>query len=108
MRLDRNEGPRQKYGLILNREVARIMKAGGGLADEVQKALDILQAAGVLQWGDTPETEFFAIKLRDLYAADALIAYGTKAANADLDYGREVIELALRSGPYHPKCKRPD
>lgn len=110
MKLDRNisgDG-RGKYGLIKNRRVYEIMAAGGGLSDEVQKALQILEGAGVVDWGTTQETEFFALRLKDEHAVPALAAYARSAGRVDPEYGMEVQALAGRSGTYHPFCKHPD
>lgn len=63
---------------------------------------------GKVEHGDTPEAEFFVIKLKDKYAQDALVAYANAAAQDDTEYANEVMELALRSGPAHPLCKMPD
>lgn len=55
------------------------------------------------------EEEFFAIKLKDINAKDALEAYGVSAAhNGDSQLGAEVVELANRSGVDSPWCKQPD
>lgn len=109
MRLDRNEGARQKYGLILNRELNNLMRhAGEGTKREIARALKVLEHAGVIDWGDEPETEFFAIRLKDISAQHALRCYAGHARQFDQQYSDDVMALADRSGPDHPYCHRPD
>jgi hypothetical protein len=85
MKLDRNvnDDGKGKYSLINNR-------------------------TGETQHGDTPEDEFFVIKLKDKYAQAALVSYANAAAQDDTEYANEVMEMATRSGPAHPLCKMPD
>lgn len=109
MKLDRNQlGDQNKYALVKNRRVFEIMRAGGGLADEVQKALDILKAAGVLDVGDAVNTEFFVMRLRDEFAGAGLRGYAAAASYVDKEYADEVRELARRAGTDHPNSKLPD
>lgn len=112
MRLDRNEG-RQKYGLILNRRLAEIEAWDGGEGEALDRravldAIALLERAKVIDWGDKPETEFFAIKLRDINAQAALKCYAGHARQFDPQYSEEVMALAARSGLDHPNCKKPD
>ncbi len=111
MRLDRNVNDRGKYALIKNRVLATFVEPGpfgGGLVGPVADAIAVLEKAGVLDWGDKPETEFFVIRLKDRYANPALAAYAMGAYPEDPQYGQEVAEMAKRSGLYHPNCKKPD
>jgi hypothetical protein len=111
VKLDRNieGGHGNKYGLIKNRRLEELRDAGGHLPDPIGEALLVLAAAGVLDWGCTPETEFFAIRLKDKYAGAGLDGYAHAACVAgDLEYSREVGALAKRSGLRHPHCKKPD
>ncbi len=119
MKLDRNinsngRGKYGKYGLIKNREFkAYLLKANDGqdgvkAAAEVVKAIVTLEKAGIIDWGDTPETEFFAIRLKDKYASKALLGYAYACIHDDIEYSRDVFRLSLRSGLSHPNCKRPD
>ncbi len=108
MKLDRDEYGRNKYALIKRRKIEELQREGK-LTSEMHAAAQLLYDAGVIDWGDTPETEFFAIRLKDTYAQQALRAYGLAAADAgDGDYAAGIYEMAERSGPNHPNCKRPD
>ena len=60
-----------------------------------------------VDFGDTPDTEFFVIRLRDKYAAPALAAYAMAAYRDDEEYGLEVLNLAKQSAE-HPNQKPPD
>lgn len=118
MKLDRNipNGHGNKYGLIKMRRLAEIQQFKEGYAADanplaVNDAIELLVRAGVIDWANTPETECFVIRLKDMYAADALNAYADAAKYArhrDLEYSAEVRALAERSGPNHPNCKKPD
>lgn len=104
MKLDRNINPdgRGKYALVKVRSIR-----DGDTA--VDAALRILDDAGILDWGTTPETEFFVIRLKDEYAPNALFAYGIAATvHGDPEYGQEIEEMSRRSGVNHPNCKKPD
>ena len=85
MKLDRNSNPdgKGKYTLINNR-------------------------TNKVEYGDTPEDEFFVIKLKDKYANAALAAYSDAARADDPEYADEVLRLALRAGVHHTLCKMPD
>ncbi len=106
MKLDRNiEGNkgRGKYALLLIRHLTTLEPD-----TEVDAALRVLDDAGLLDWGTTPETEFFVMRLKDRYAAGGLSGYAAAAANDDDEYAREVWNLSQRAGPHHPLCKKPD
>ena len=65
------------------------------------------------QWvvndGPGEVNEHFVIMLKDKYARAALTKYAAEAAEAgDLEYAKDVQELANRAGPCHPACKAPD
>ncbi len=108
MRLDRVTTGLNKYALIKRRKIDELQREGK-LTQEIIDATMLLYRAGIIDWGDTPETEFFAIRLKDAYAQQALRAYGLAAADDDNgDYATDVYEMAERSGPSHPNCKRPD
>jgi hypothetical protein len=113
MKLDRNingDG-RGKYGLILNRELARAkdIHSPQGLT-EIEYAINILEHAGIIEWGGPhTENEFFVIKLKDKYAGGALHTYASYAVrDGEIEYGQDVMELAKRSGEFHSSCKKPD
>jgi hypothetical protein len=111
MKLDRNvEGAGNKYALL---KLRRLRELQGTLTEEGQQrlaqAFDLLEAAGILDWANTPETECFVIRLKDKYAAGALHTYASYAvSDGEVEYGQEVMDLAKRSGEWHPNCKRPD
>lgn len=110
MRLDRVNG-KQKYGLIKVRKLDEYTtpgQAGYGHRAEIESALELLEQAGIIDWGATPETEFFVIRLKDNNAAAALYHYAKSAFLDDAEYGRDVMDLAKRSGPMHPNCRKPD
>jgi len=110
MKLDRNipNGHGNKYGLIKNRRLAELKGADGRWAPHIEQALMDLTRAGVIDLGDTPETEFFVIRLKDRCAGAALTSYAIMANTFDQEYAAEVHELADRSGYSHPSCKKPD
>lgn len=58
--------------------------------------------------GTGEENEFFVIMLKDINAKPALHAYAASAEKTDLEYGKEVRELAERSGVDSIHCKVPD
>jgi hypothetical protein len=110
MRLDRNipAGHGNKYGLIKNRELEKTRDSTGHFPSKIADALLVLIDAGILDWGATPDTEFFVVRLKDKHAGKGLYAYANSAMADDLEYGRDVMALAARSGPKHPFCKKPD
>ncbi len=106
MKLDRNinDDGLGKYALINLRKLK-----GERWTPVVARALDTLCDAGVLEWGRVGDPdEFFLIKLKDQYAANALLSYQAAAYKDDPEWAEEVKKMALRSGPYHPLCKNPD
>lgn len=113
MKLDRSAvgAPHGKYGLIKIRKLNECKtegNAGFSALPQILDALVCLQAHGILDWCDTPETEAFVIRLKDKYAGPALYEYAQAASQDDVEYARDVMSLAKRSGSYHPNCRRPD
>jgi hypothetical protein len=116
MKLDRNSrgDGRGKYGLIKNRRLEEILGPIGPSPQDptdprqVRDALNVLAAAGVLDWGDKPETEFFVMRLRDRFSHAALNAYAMEAEPHDLEYAQQVASLCDRAGLNNPSCKDPD
>lgn len=112
MKLDRNIGrPDGKYALILNRKLdeIRAQNPSQSLPPDITMALAVLRGAGVIDDGPKGSPgEFFVIRLRDKYAPAALHCYSMEAEADDMEYGREVLELASRAGRHSPFCKRPD
>lgn len=60
-----------------------------------------------IEWGVTPDEEFFVIKLKDKYAAPALDAYAKACVKDDAEYAYEINQLASRAAT-HPLSRRPD
>ncbi len=59
--------------------------------------------------GPREKNEHFVIMLRDKHARAALLAYACSARdNGQLEYAKDVTELANRAGPLHPDCHDPD
>lgn len=87
MKLDRNinESKRGKYALIKLRRLTEIEAWDGGDGEAADRhavidAINLLERAGVLDWGYAgTEGEFMLIRLKDKYAADALEAYAAAA-----------------------------
>lgn len=105
MKLDRNinaDGS-GKYALLK----LRVMRAS--MTPEIYTAVKVLEDAGILDWGNTVDSEFMLIRLKDENAEAALSAYGISATmRGDPEYGQEIEEMARRAGPNHPNCKKPD
>ncbi len=114
MKLDRNiegnEG-RGKYAILNLRTLATYERQGvfAVLPPDLSHALEVLEKARILEWGEVGSSnEFFLLKLKDESAARALAAYADGYENIDPEWAAEVRELASRSGPRHPLCKRAD
>lgn len=97
MKLDRNTNPdgRGKYALIKLREtpLQTVLSSGGPF---------VIEQAHV-DFGDTPDTEFFVIRLKDKNAANALHAYSVSCQVDDPEFSREIHALAIRAAQYQPK-----
>lgn len=111
MKMDRNENQdgTGKYAVV-NLRKFKAMPEDSDERREVRIALEALQLAGVLEWGCVGEPdEFFLIKLKDINAEHALIAYADEAShNGDKEFAGEVYDMARRSGKNSPHCKVPD
>lgn len=103
MRLDRNvnEDGKGKYALL------KLRRQHQPISAECMAAADLLKQSGLLDFGDTPDTEFFVIRLKDKYSPVALFAYAASAFPEDPEYSSEVLELAKRAQD-HPNRRRPD
>jgi hypothetical protein len=106
MKLDRNTNPdgRGKYALIKLREThndPHPYRTTGGRISVRESSVD---------HGDTPETEFFVIRLKDKYAAAALYAYGNQARHDDPEWAEEIFALADKAKALHEtgQSKMPD
>jgi Fe2+ or Zn2+ uptake regulation protein len=113
MKLDRNrtgEG-RGKYGLLKTRRLEAIRnEAPPVLVKTINSALALLEAQGLIDWGDTVDSEFFVLRLKDQHAGHALSAYAHDVydTGGDVEYAQEVHALACKAGRAHPNHKRPD
>lgn len=99
MKLDRNiskEPGRCKYALIKLRGIVLSVP-------EIRAAVNAAVSGAtnprdVVDFGDTPETEFFVIRLKDIYAEPALRAYAEAAFKlGDIEYAGEVRALAQKA-----------
>lgn len=63
--------------------------------------------AEAVDFGNTDDTDFFVIRLRDKYAAAALAAYAGAAMREDPEYALEVMNLAKMAAE-SPYQKQPD
>ena len=98
MKLDRNLGiGRGKYALIKLRV--------SGPIGAVKEGLVVPDAA--VDYGDTADSMFFVIRIKDKYAAPALAAYAMAAYRDDQEYGLEVLNLA-KAAAEHPNQRVPD
>jgi hypothetical protein len=113
MKLDRNinANGRGKYALLKLRKLDEFTKPDDPfqqVAKPIVEALATLERAGILDWGNTVDSEFMVIRLKDAAAEQGLREYANKAAEFDPEYAGEIAEMARRAGPNHPNCKRPD
>ncbi len=112
MKLDRNinSDGMGKYALVKLRVLRDIRDHHNGeMPHEISEALSLLESAGAVDIGNVgSESEFMVIKLKDKYARVALVAYSEAALLDDPEYATEIAEMAERSGPASPWCKKPD
>lgn len=114
MKLDRNinHNGRGKYALLKLRKITEFETPGtpGFMhRDSIHHAIALLERHGILDWGNTIDSEFMVIRLKDENAESALSAYGISATlHGDPEYGGEIEAMARRSGRNHPNCKKPD
>lgn len=103
MKLDRNANPSGvgKYALIKLRTVPEGYPKVSGSGNEF-----ITLPSSCVDFGDTPDTEFFVIRLRDCYAGEALKAYALQIRDDD-EYSNEVFKLAQQAAK-HPNKHKPD
>jgi hypothetical protein len=108
MRLDRNLNPdgKGKYALIKLRVAEPVVIESAFAQSGYQKPLRYELDADAVDFGDTPETDFFVIRLQDKYAAAALRAYAMEAGNDDPEYAADIFELVERAE--NMESRRPD
>jgi hypothetical protein len=113
MKLDRNLNPngRGKYALLKLRKLTEFETPGTPQhmhRESIRHAMKLLETHGILDWGNTTDSEFMVIRLKDKYADSALAAYAISARADDPEYAYEIAEMADRAGASHPNCKKPD
>jgi hypothetical protein len=101
MKLDRNTAKGGgKYAVVRLREMPH--------EGDARAHLEALITGGFVEMGSVgDEDEFFVVKLKDRFAAAALMAYAEAAAAVDPEYAVEVLELAARAVA-HPNRRVPD
>lgn len=106
MKLDRNINPdgRGKYALVLMRKLTSCEERKDFSATS---AVEALAQRGIVDYGSTPDTDFFVLRLKDKYTGPALAAYALAAWSDDPEYGLEVLELAKKAAE-HANTKEPD
>jgi hypothetical protein len=86
IKLDRNINPdgSGKYALINLRKLRNpnTFPKGVTQAVEAEAAIKLLSDLGIIQWGnESPGDQFFVVKYKDRFAADALEAYARAAGD---------------------------
>ena len=107
MKLKRNEGD----GTVGKYIVINVSKISGKPPTNAQElAAAILANPECVVIGEKgSKDEFFVMMLKDQFADKGLVGYATAAHLAgEMEYADEIHELAERSGPASPYCKRPD
>jgi hypothetical protein len=101
MKLDRNitNPPRGKYALIK----LRIAQPQALDLHRIYKSIE----TEALDFGDTEDSDFFVIRLKDKYAGPALEAYARAALEDDPEYSQEILHLAEKARN-HPNKRKPD
>lgn len=107
MKLDRNiTEPRVgKYALIKMRDWPLTSDI---IETYKRRELSLSIPPYVIDLGDTADSDFFVIRLKDKYAHAALSAYADAARkDGNLEFAEDVMELALIA-LLHPSKKLPD
>ena len=104
MKLDRNISPGHlgKYALIKLRDLPAGQPTFSGPGNEHSTV-----NSSAVDFGDTPDTEFFVIRLKDKYSHAALLAYAKAAAKDDDEYANQILDLA-QIAMLHPNKRKPD
>ncbi len=105
MQLDRNLNPtgKGKYALIKLRVAEPKVRIVPNPIEPIMAEVE----SRAIDFGDTPETEFFVIRLKDKYAYPALRAYALAAMIDDEEYANEIMKLA-HAADMHPSKRKPD
>lgn len=106
MKLDRNinKDSKGKYALIKLRGLNQTSFSPFQVTPDGQEYFMIpVEAVDFGNDGD----DFFVIRLKDKYAAPALVSYARACALDDQEYSEEIAELA-RIAACHPLKKMPD
>lgn len=95
MKLDRNINPdgKGKYALIKLRHESAIM----GVVENPSGEPAIAVNDEAIDYGNTEDSEFFVIRLKDKYAAPALFAYAMAAEKDDSEWANEVLAMAVKA-----------
>lgn len=107
-------GGRGKYALLLLRKLTEYDdgKTFGGVSPKIAAALQVLEDAGIVDWGIVgTESEFFVMRLKDKYAYGGMVGYIREVEAGpfiDREYAAALRDMALRSGPHSKFCKEPD
>lgn len=112
MKLDRNIPSNQgrgKYALLKLRNLPLYEPSRAFEPSPVYDAISLLEKEGLIEWGEPEsENEFFVLKLKDLFAYDALNKYADSCRDFDPEFADEVRVMASRSGLLNKWCKQPD
>ncbi len=105
MKLDRNLNPtgKGKYALIKLRVDQPVFSSNS----EPPDGRNLRISSKAVDYGDTPDSEFFVIRLKDKYAYAALRAYSLAAMVDDEEYANEIMKLA-HGADMHPSKRKPD
>jgi len=109
MKLDRNiTTPRRgKYALIKLRALSvRTLRRISRNRYEL-RGHSVHVPKDAIDFGDSPESDFFVIRLKDKYAGPALFAYSLAARADDAEYADEIFRLA-EIAACHPSRRVPN
>lgn len=128
MKLDRslNKDGHGKYALLKLRKLRELSVYNpvnhppptSPAIHKILEAVKTLERAGIIDYGTRddgsidPEREFFVMRLKDVHAYDALMAYARSVmknkGTADKEYRDEIVKMASRAGTRNPFWKYPD
>jgi hypothetical protein len=67
----------------------------------------VMVPESAVDYGSTPDSDFFLIRLKDKFAAPALVAYADAARSDDPEYASQIDSLA-NAARNHPRRTMPD